>query len=224
MAFEFDADIHAQFQGGSPKESPHSQAESFFFKLPAELRNRIYHLCLVRDREDEDNEDDELYADVSLVKAGVPFNLVREEDFDGPPLLSTCRQIRNEATGIHHLQHQFTVMIYNCDTSLVQKYVHDFIRPMGEAALKKWRPLFVAGKLSACCWAGLVAWCRSAWDLTFQDCELQSSSVRWADKTVILTAVNMAWMAQKQPWALVHQMLEQWREHAIEVNEIWGLD
>jgi hypothetical protein len=72
-------------------------SSSPLLELPGELRNRIYRLCLV-------SEDAEPIAVIST-------------SFPEPPLLSTCKEIREEASAIFYGESQFRAWLWSYDSS-----------------------------------------------------------------------------------------------------------
>lgn len=82
-----------------------SQPQCLFLqKLPAELRNEIYRLVLV------ENSDDHPVQNLSRLYDNASPTL-------DPPLLKTCRQIREETSTIFWQENMFFIEILNCDVS-----------------------------------------------------------------------------------------------------------
>ncbi|KAK3706927.1 hypothetical protein LTR37_012426 [Vermiconidia calcicola] len=71
---------------------PGAKQDSMLFKIPAELRNRIYELALVHD--------DHIYIDRPMNKG--PRGYDKVSGSYPPHLLSTSRQVHNEATQIYY--------------------------------------------------------------------------------------------------------------------------
>ncbi|KAF2173897.1 hypothetical protein M409DRAFT_48809 [Zasmidium cellare ATCC 36951] len=66
---------------------PAKKATKTFFNLPAELRNEIYRLA--------------------LVKPNYLRTVVCGSTYKTPALLQVCRQIRNEAAGVYYGENKF---------------------------------------------------------------------------------------------------------------------
>lgn len=96
------------------------QITSAFLDLPAEVRDCVYHLCLVE-------------------QDGVEIT----EDYKVPALLSTNQQIRAEAIQIWYLANQFKVFIVDCDASLYCAFVRNLIKPLGCHVDATWLSRFV---------------------------------------------------------------------------------
>lgn len=93
----------------------HDQSVSRLLALPAELRNKIYHFSLV--------DEDEIFITSELKP---------------PSLLSTCRQVRNEALQIYYFANSFAHEIKNCDARLYGKFVKHVLRPIGVYSDSRW--------------------------------------------------------------------------------------
>lgn len=73
---------------------------SHLLDLPAELRNTIYRFALV------DYQRITLHSTTTME----------------PPLLSTCHQIRNEASSIYWAENTFVIPIYHCNSDPLIKF------------------------------------------------------------------------------------------------------
>ena len=80
-----------------------TRSKPAFLKLPGELRSKIYRLALITDKR------------AIRVSKGRSFE---------PALLSTCRQIQEEATNIFYLANNWTVDFYDWDYSVYQAFMH----------------------------------------------------------------------------------------------------
>ena len=69
--------------------------------LPAELRNSIYELALLGDKDEQ-------------VKITA--------DFKHPGLLSVCSQLHNETLGIWYHNHEFLVNVKDCDATILNAW------------------------------------------------------------------------------------------------------
>ncbi|KAF2161601.1 hypothetical protein M409DRAFT_27996 [Zasmidium cellare ATCC 36951] len=86
------------------------------WKLPGELRNRIYRYVLIQQ---EDATGD------SMVN-------VEANGYDRPGLLSTCKEIRREALKIYYYENTFHVQIKNFNSApLVEWKNHYMAKPGG---------------------------------------------------------------------------------------------
>jgi hypothetical protein len=104
-----------------------------------EIRNTIYHLSLI--------EEDE----ISITSELKP-----------PALLSTCRQIRNEAQQISYFGNTFAIVMLNCDSTLYRKFTENVIRPLGiQPDDPRWRSV---AELEGVDWRNLMSWCRCVWE------------------------------------------------------------
>lgn len=166
-----------------------TQPKCFFFTLPAELRDAIYRLCLVEERN---------FIEIS-------------EDMQIPPLLHTNRQIRNEAIEIYVLENEFTADVEDCDMKQLQAFVRNVIEPLGEPVSKQWKVLIGVTPDEWNNWSNLMDWCHAAWEGVLAP---ERFEFRWPCATgmlefeLIRAAVKITGMAQTSDWKVVRKMLE----------------
>jgi hypothetical protein len=80
-----------------------------FFRIPGELRNRIYREVLVPE----------------------PYIYLSQDDYGPqPPLLRTCTQIRTEAMGIYYLENNFRAYIFEFDLRKLLQHAHRYFQDM----------------------------------------------------------------------------------------------
>jgi hypothetical protein len=117
----------------------HDQSEASLLALPEEIRNRIHHLCLIE---------------------GVEIFITSE--LKPPALLSTCRQIRNEAQQIYYFGNTFAIVMLNCDSTLYRQFTKDVVRPLGiQPDDPRWRSV---AELERVDWRNLMSWYRCVWE------------------------------------------------------------
>jgi hypothetical protein len=127
---------------------------SLFFKLPAELRIQIYEYALYRDDWDDEDEND----DYCRSRSNIEFN----ENFQQPPLLLTCRQVRSEAIEVFYTITNFLLYIDDCDPTQPIAFCRH-LRLAGfsfsEAAISY--QICVSGDKDT---RNLMKWCRAVWE------------------------------------------------------------
>jgi hypothetical protein len=157
------------------------------------MRNEIYRLCLVNDE-----------AEAQVTKA-----------LKTPQSLSTCRQIRNEASPIWYYENEFEIWLIDCDMALYQAYINKVVAPLEVNFDPKWvLTVRISGRYN---WANLMEWCRSVWNGKLAS---PSDHDDMADDwTVILAATNIAEESQALPWEAVVRQLERLRMVAGRLNE-----
>ncbi|KAF7194691.1 hypothetical protein HII31_03953 [Pseudocercospora fuligena] len=103
-----------QASGDSEEERPCA-----FLGIPAELRNRIYREALVPKAD----------TDRDTISISPGYDDTLRELPPEPPLLRTCKQIREEATSIYEQENQFFVELEDFDVRNVQRWWSTFQRP-----------------------------------------------------------------------------------------------
>lgn len=82
--------------------------EKFFFDLPAELRNPIYDLVLIRPRK------------LNIVNNGIRGKVILNSTRVLPTILRTCRRVYEEATPILYSEHQFSCGSHPCTAKFLR--------------------------------------------------------------------------------------------------------
>ena len=176
------------------RNSADGQTEYASLSLPPELRNNIYHMCLVEE------------GWIRITAALQP-----------PPLLSTCWQIRSEALELWHYANDFAIDVQNRDTSLYQAHVDNVLNSqLCINAQGKWE---LTIDLTGLHWEYPMTWCHAVWAgnlLAPRGADEDLIDV-WM---IAKPATNIAQKARGLPWKVVESMLEELRVVAVRLDLI----
>ena len=161
------------------------------FKLPAELRNRIYSLVLI--------ENDTIDVDPLLSL---------------PAILGVCRQLRLETLQLYYSSNDFRILARNCDGTLMHKWVEHWSKMPG----KKCVSFNVCGALD---WTNLEVWLFWRWEHKFvfvhHNLDLHSGGCNKA----ILAAHNLLGHFLDQPWSEFKEAIENLRLVVLAYDSSW---
>ncbi|KAK3723185.1 hypothetical protein LTR37_001908 [Vermiconidia calcicola] len=117
------------------------QHSSRLLTLPAEIRNSIYEYAL-------------LEAGVLIVTAGL----------QQPPLLTACRQTRQETLELWYTRTTFEIVVVDCENTLIKAFANHTGRIRARYLSPSDLPWFNVGCIGAKNWANLVDWCEDTFD------------------------------------------------------------
>ncbi|KAK3650912.1 hypothetical protein LTR56_005963 [Elasticomyces elasticus] len=177
------------------------------FKLPAELRNRIWEFAL---------------TDPLIVTATNPY-------FSTPGITRTCRQARKEALGIWLLGSSFQIVVQDCDMA----WFHETYEPSMMAVLRSARKLGAVKKLSnlsedymisdagAPHWGNLVKSLKVYHKISpvYTHCPFHDGSTTMVK--VIMAAYGTVGAMHGQAWAEVEKRLEEWHIVLVAMDTRW---
>ncbi|KAK4496541.1 hypothetical protein PRZ48_012521 [Zasmidium cellare] len=177
------------------------------FKLPAELRNRIYRLTLVTSDE---------ASPIQITKSG----------HERSRLLDTCKIIRSEALGIYYQENRFAIFIQDYGSSDMLKWFN-MMKQLGHDTSK----ISVAIDIDwfGVSWRNLRQWLRRAHnrervarpmspERLLELCE--GHPVIHLIGGMFATAVGM----RGQPWSMVEPLLDIWRPSLVTTHAGWKED
>lgn len=178
-------------------------------RLPPELRNLIWQYAL---RSDDGK-----------------FEVNENEDFPEPGLLSTCTQIRREASGIFYLENEFLCTVTSYCPSMVlllQKKV-DLLRAEGINIARKRFILRMRGNPS---WKNLLAWLKwshkgkaGTYTRNPGNTPAQHSSPKVSEETQFICGLlAMTLRMHDQPWEVVEPILAKLRLGLQQFDQDWA--
>lgn len=170
--------------------------------IPPELRNRIYEEVLVEEKK----------IDLS------------HKDTKPPGLLSTCRQIRDEARKIWYFQNKFHLTVIACDCRLERDFA-DAREAVESEVGSEGREVYVSVKL---CrgdrdWSNLLEWCR----LIFAgDClyALDVPDARDSNYFCVVATAQDVTKTCVGNWEDCRKTLESLRQSFGRINPMWLRD
>ncbi|KAF2161600.1 hypothetical protein M409DRAFT_69686 [Zasmidium cellare ATCC 36951] len=177
------------------------------FKLPPELRNRIYRYVLATS--DDKNP-------ISVTNSG----------YERPHLLATCKTIRSEALGIHCVENTFLIHIVAFDSTPLYQW-WSMMRRLGyglSAITFK-----VRADWSTASWPNLRLWLRRVHRREVHGKPARPAALlQKGDTRAIKFAVGGLFAVAKelrgQPWAVAEAVLAQLRPSLIVLDGAWGKD
>lgn len=183
------------------------QQQSRLMGLPAELRNKIFELALL------DQES------INVSASG----------YERPGLLTTCKQIAHETTGMLYSGRTFHFHIQEFDT----KPLHAFLRTtMSEARFPHLNSIHISitSSLSPD-WFNLLQWLEGCHNGSFQHAAVDVDEIRTLRRRDQLTGAIIAGMfcaAQglcgKTPWQTVEDIVSKQRASLIAIDGRWARD
>lgn len=171
-----------------------NEQELTLLTLPGEIRTAIYEFsCLEEGR------------------------IVITRDLKPPPLLSTCRQIRSEATAIWYGQNEFEVTVWDCDASLL----NSFYRHQKRLGLLDLAPMPMHFKLGGFRkWSNLVRWCLDIYH--YRGTRFQDDPARTDAFCVVIAAAHEIVQANRTiSWEVCERALESLRLVVFRLDRGW---
>ncbi|KAK5712251.1 hypothetical protein LTR17_017995 [Elasticomyces elasticus] len=177
------------------------------FKLPAELRNRIWEFTL---------------TDPLIVTAINPY-------FCTSGITRTCRQVRREALGIWLLESSFKVVVQDCDMA----WIHETYEPSIMLVLQSARELGVLKKLSNLSedyvisdpgtlhWGNLVKSLKVFHGFNPEEFQCPFHDGDTTVVKVIIAAYGTVGAMHGQAWAEVEKRLEEWHVVLAAMDVRW---
>jgi hypothetical protein len=172
--------------------------------LPPELRNRIYRFAV--------SVDDKIA-------------ITKSAGFPEPPLLFTCKTIRQEAIGIYYLANEFRLSVVSWDPA-VYLLVAQKSRALRDTYKFDLRGMvFHIAETGMASWKNLKRWLRLRRDGT------ETSETRTTitasfplERRTIQGMLDMVDKMKASPWGEVEQVLELLRAGLVLANKAWALD
>ncbi|KAK4548794.1 hypothetical protein LTR36_008567 [Oleoguttula mirabilis] len=181
------ASAEAKEAGGAQSEVAQYNSNPSLLSIPAELRNHIYRYALVEEGE---------------IRVDAPHRTQ-------PALLCTCRQIREEASGILFGENRFTTPVMDLEWPVPTD--HWFNKHVGDDAELTIR-LHGVQK-----WANLEAWLQR-----YHSRELRgighSESQEWE---VVAKAFEIVAVLKRTPWETVQKVVQKYKEGVDLTDGSW---
>ena len=179
---------------------PQQQAQSPLLRLPAELRNEIYHLVPTDPK------------NVQISTSG----------YTRPALLNTCKSIRYEALHLFYTSNTFTLTIRSYNATPLLKWRNHLNR----IGIQKEPQCWLDTTLPS--WENLVEWLRlyHAGEVLESPLELGvMSSLCWKgslEEWIICAMVNIVRASKGESWGKVEKSLRVWRRALADRDRRWA--
>lgn len=188
--------------------SPSSVAKSTLFKLPPELRERIYELAL-------------------RVEPGY-YTVTKEEGIPEPGLLRTCKIIRHEALYAFYVKNDADLIVQNWNPATMCIFMHIIRALLADPAQlslfadTKYRQNLVGNRD----WGNLLLWLQH---YHHGDCRAYvycptDDQRRNAERQLILGLFETTDAMRQVPWKTARAALEHFRSGLTFLNPAWGVD
>lgn len=192
-----------------PQQNAHDEAasksDSRLLSLPAELRNRVYRLVLLENR---------------------PIRVTQSGFDQGGGLLSTCKQIRQEALKIYYYENKFLVITPKWNTDTLVSFHTETLRLQLRVG-----PYGVRCNLASTSqephWANLLEWARRlhsrelSWWSSNEDGYTLSGTRGTVAFNVCRAMRIMACEMRAMPWSQVKEVLAPQRIVLASVDKRW---
>jgi hypothetical protein len=184
-----------------PKHAIETPAPKSLLGLPPELRNRIHRFAV---------SDDNM------------ITITKSTAFPEPPLLFTCKTIRQEAIGIYYLANDFSLSVVSWDPS-----VYLFLAQKDKALRDTYNFSLLGRKFQmvetgSASWENLRRWLRLRYD-SAETSEMTMISYD-TERCIIQGMLDMLVRMKASPWNEVEEVLELLREGLILADNAWALD
>ncbi|KAK4496542.1 hypothetical protein PRZ48_012522 [Zasmidium cellare] len=182
------------------------------WKLPGELRNRIYRYVLLKPED----------------AAGNDRIIVDATGYDRPGVVSTCKQIRKETLKIFYSENAFHIEVINYNSSTLLRW-ESHLKPM---RMQERGHLFVSVHLEdeVGWWANLLLWLQRFHERKVRTRALAPEQVLkvFNSKDAGTHLMGAMFMTvdefRDQPWQRIEKHIQNFRPALIAVQEPWSKD
>lgn len=187
-------------EAAAPVTPAQSIAGSSFFKLPPELRNRIYESVLIVEEEEYGGQKS---TEISK-EGGIPE----------PGLLAACKTIRDEAIAIYYKQNWFELTIDTFDSAPLVLWKAKKISMLKQYNLQLDDRIYVEWTTVRRNWKNFMLWMQRAHQgLVLDVSELRLEHFRESPEDSsewepIIALLKMVERMRNQPWAMVEKLVD----------------